>query len=321
MKVVILTEAGKNIGFGHLTRCIAIYQAVEKKGDIAELIINSDNSILSFVGGKRYQLFNWLENGKKTKELIKNSDFVIIDSYLADKPLYDEISRLIKGKLLMIDDYKRLNYPKGVVVNPSIYGERLDYPKNELVEYLLGKDYIILRKEFWNIPEKKINKEIKDILITLGGIGNIDFLRKLSKFFSVNFPDFSYHVVTNSKFNFSPEKNNLNLYSSLSAQEMSELMLKTDICIAGGGQTTYELARVGVPTIGICFADNQRYNLKYGNLSGYLTYVGDDSNDRLFSKIKDAFEETIHFEQRARMSRLGRSNIDGQGVERILKIF
>ena len=49
MKITILTEAGGNIGFGHLTRCIALYQAIEEKGYSPELIVNGDESILDFI--------------------------------------------------------------------------------------------------------------------------------------------------------------------------------------------------------------------------------------------------------------------------------
>ena len=31
-KVIILTEGGKKVGFGHITRCISLYQAFEEKG-------------------------------------------------------------------------------------------------------------------------------------------------------------------------------------------------------------------------------------------------------------------------------------------------
>jgi spore coat polysaccharide biosynthesis predicted glycosyltransferase SpsG len=35
MNVVILTEGGKNIGFGHVARCSSIYQAFEQSPYIA----------------------------------------------------------------------------------------------------------------------------------------------------------------------------------------------------------------------------------------------------------------------------------------------
>lgn len=327
MKVSILTEAGKNIGFGHLTRCIALYQAFVQKKYKLELIINGDDSISNFIKDKKYQIFNWLKEKEKLMETVKNSDFVVIDSYRAPKSLYDNISNILSSKsnpyhlshnpLLMIDDYNRIDYPKGIVVNPSIYGDKLDYPKNEGVKYLLGKDYTILRKPFWDIPEKKINKEIKDVLITLGGMNNTEFLVQTLKILSKNFPDFTYHVITD--YNLSLNLNlNLSLYPNLSAQEMRDLMLKVDICISGGGQTTYELARVGVPTIGICFAENQTGNLKYGDLCGYLKYIGNSGDNNLLDNIKDALEEITSFEQRDEMSNLGRVNVDEKGAGRIV---
>jgi spore coat polysaccharide biosynthesis predicted glycosyltransferase SpsG len=326
MKVSILTEAGKNIGLGHLTRCIALYQVFEEEGNAVELIVNGDDSILDFVKNNNYQFMNWLKEKEKLMSIVKNSDVAVIDSYLAPKSLYDNISNILSLKpnpyhlshnpLLMIDDYNRINYPKGIVVNPSIYGDKLNYPNNNQIEYFLGEDYIILRKEFWDVPEKIINKDMKDILITLGGIDKGDFLKKLLEFLSEKFPNFNYHLITNNNLNLNL---NFNLYSNLSASKMLELMLKADICISGGGQTTYELARVGLPTIGICFAENQTGNLKYGDLCGYLKYIGNSDDNSLLDNIKDVLEEITSFEQRSKMSSLGRANVDGKGAGRIVK--
>ena len=44
MKVIILTEGGKDIGFGHITRCMSLYQAFEEKGIKSQFIVNADYS-------------------------------------------------------------------------------------------------------------------------------------------------------------------------------------------------------------------------------------------------------------------------------------
>jgi spore coat polysaccharide biosynthesis predicted glycosyltransferase SpsG len=327
MKVSILTEAGRNIGFGHLTRCIALYQAFEEENNNPELIINGDKGILGFVKDKSYQIMDWIKERDELREIVTGSDVVVLDSYLAPKSVYDSISDILSSRsnpyhlsrnpLLMIDDYQRIDYPKGIVVNPSIYGDKLEYSKKEGVKYLLGKDYIILRRPFWGIPPKAINKEVKNILITLGGGNNEDFLSQLLEFLAKEFPDFTYHLITNHNLNLDLDLN-LNLYSGLSASGILELMLKADVCISGGGQTTYELARVGLPTIGICFAENQINNLRYGDLTGYLKYVGDSDEDNLFNKIKDVLEKITSFQQRAKMNTKGLENIDGIGCKRII---
>jgi spore coat polysaccharide biosynthesis predicted glycosyltransferase SpsG len=170
MKILILTEGGKDIGFGHIARCIALSDAGTVMGMETGLIINGDKSVLGLLKGKDYQIFDWTKGGEILFYSIRNADAVIVDSYLAERTLYDRIIKSFDGRLLMIDDYRRIKYPKGIVLNPAISSEKLDYPRRDGVTYLLGKNYIIVRKEFWSVPRKHIRRKIKDVLITLGGI-------------------------------------------------------------------------------------------------------------------------------------------------------
>ena len=303
MKILILTEGGGKIGLGHITRCIALYEAFKEKSINPELIINGDRSILDLLRHKKFDRFNWIKNKERLSKILTNSDFIIIDSYLAEKSLYDKISEITNGRVLMIDDYNRIDYPKGIITNPSIYGEKLNYIKSNDKVYLLGKKYIILRKEFWNVPEKKINKKVRNILIAFGGMNLYVLAKKIVNFLRDEF-DFNYYVVEIRK-------------SKFTAKEMLNLMLKSDVCISGGGQTTYELARVGVPTIGVCFAENQLGNLNGLEKVGFLKFAGWFNDGALLQKIEDNINE-LNYETRLKMSKIGKKYVDGQGVMRIL---
>ena len=307
MKVFILTEGGINVGFGHVTRCIALYQAIEDKGHSPELVINADDSILDFVENSNCQLFNWVVEQGKIICLIKDADFVIIDSYLAQKPLYDKISEITNGNLLMIDDYNRIEYPSGIVVNPSICGDKLNYSCKDGITYLLGKSYAIIRKEFWKIPKKNINKKVRNVLITFGGIKREDLINKIVGYLKEIFK-FDFYIVGSSG-------------NKLSAKQMLDLMLKVDICISGGGQTTYELARVGVPTIGICFAENQLMNLKGWEKEGILQYAGWYNDKDLIEKISNGFNNIQSYSKRDNLNQAGKSCIDGRGAERLAQVI
>jgi UDP-2,4-diacetamido-2,4,6-trideoxy-beta-L-altropyranose hydrolase len=57
MKIFIVTEGGKGIGFGHITRCTSIYQAFEQKGLIPEFVINGDNSVKDLLPDKKKPCF------------------------------------------------------------------------------------------------------------------------------------------------------------------------------------------------------------------------------------------------------------------------
>jgi spore coat polysaccharide biosynthesis predicted glycosyltransferase SpsG len=302
MKVLILTEAGSTIGFGHLTRSIALYQGFDEEKIDVEIVVNWDREAEYLLKGIKHKIFNWLQNRNTIFETIKEMDIVIIDSYTADLEFYQQVSKIVRIPVY-IDDYVRLDYPRGTVISPSIYGDKLNYPEKDGVRYLLGKDYIILRKEFWDVPEKKIKRKIKNILITFGGANHQNLAKKFSEYLKDKFNFNIYIVDPRMKF---------------TAKDMVNFMLKADLCISGGGQTTYELARVGVPTIGICFAENQLNNLIYGQKEGYLEFAGWFDNKELLLRIEE-FLMDLNYEKRVKMKKFGEKSVDGRGVRRLLK--
>ena len=164
MNVVILTEGGKDIGFGHVARCSSLYQAFEQFDISPKLIINGDDSVKSILPNIDVDIINWLDD----LSLISNADIVIIDSYLASIDVFDKISNIVP-LTAYIDDNNRLDYPKGIVINGTLDTSNMGYQKRDDIRYLLGNDYIPLRKDFWDISKLKINDSVKNILITMGG--------------------------------------------------------------------------------------------------------------------------------------------------------
>ena len=144
MKVFIITEGSKNIGFGHITRCISLYQAFKKRGIIPKFIINGDDPVKDLLKGLNYQIFNWLDEKSRLFEKVKDADIAIVDSYLADISFYNTLSDLVRLGVY-IDDNKRLDYPKGIVVNGNIHVEELDYSKKDGVKYLLESINLLIK--------------------------------------------------------------------------------------------------------------------------------------------------------------------------------
>jgi spore coat polysaccharide biosynthesis predicted glycosyltransferase SpsG len=305
MHVLILTEGGMNIGFGHLSRCCAIYEAFQTKGISSEFILNGDKTVKVLLKEKKYRIFNWLKEQKRLFSFLEDTDTVILDSYLAESKFYQRISETVEIPVY-IDDYKRMDYPSGIVVNGNIYANAFKYAERKDTTYLLGTKYIPLRKEFWNIAEYNrylINKEIRNILITFGGRGYSALAYRLINYLKDKFK-FSFTVIDTEK-------------SMVGADKMFGSMLSADICISGGGQTLYELARVGVPTVGICFADNQRLNLEGWREKNFIEYIGWHNDKNLLKKAASAINKLIPYRQRIRHSKIGRKYVDGRGAERI----
>lgn len=323
MKIFIITEGSRKIGFGHITRCIGLYDAFCKLGILPTFILNSDSSIEFLNNNKKFYKFNWLKNETKILNLISNADIVIIDSYLADFQIYKKISELA-SLCVYLDDDKRLNYPTGTILNGNIHSKHLIYPKVKNLEYLLGLEYIPLRQEFWNIPEKVISKKIERVMVTFGGNDLRSITPKILEMLIDYFPDITKMVVIGKGFKNIKEIEKLNsdnteLIYYPETGCMIETMIKSDISISGGGQTLYELARIGVPTIAVAVSNNQINNVCYWKKTKFIEYAGFWNDINFVQNIYDAVNSLEDAKLRAHKSKIGQKCVDGRGAMRVAK--
>jgi len=321
MKVCILTEGGRDIGYGHITRCTSICQAFEELGIQSQLIVNGDETIEDLLKGKNYKVFNWLDDQQLLFEILDNANIVFIDSYLAEHDIYERISEQVKTAVYFDDDL-RIDYPRGFVLNGAIFAEQLPYPKKEDVTNLLGTMYTPIRREFWDTPPKLIRREVEMLMVTFGGSDMCNVTPKVQKVLNKTYPYLQKKlIVTRSFANMSEVKKlrdkNTELIYEPDAIELKEIMQECDIAISAGGQTLYELARVGVPTIGICIAQNQLQNLKGWSKSGFLEYIGWYNDKDIQSKLIAALEKTKSYNKRISCSKKTRELINGKGSRRI----
>ncbi len=320
--VLMLTEGGDRIGFGHITRCLSLYQAFEAKGILPEFVINGDASIDGVLKNRQHKRFNWLEHMDRIRASIKDSDMVIIDSYLADVNFYREVSDSVRVPVY-IDDNKRVDYPKGLVVNGSISAEMLHYPVTEDIAYLLGPKYIPLRKEFWDVPEKKIREKIERIMITFGGDDARNMTPSVLRLLAMQYPHVAKNVIIGRGYRNKEEietaaDGGTELIYFPGAEGMKTVMLESDIAISAGGQTLYELARGGVPAVVVAMADNQMNNIEGGQRAGCIEYAGWWEDGMLLDNVRGALKQLEDSDRREKMSQTGRTLVDGNGAKRIV---
>lgn len=324
---LILTEGGSGIGMGHITRCLSFYAGLLEAGESAELVINCDAATAKNLEKYRTEhinlrIYDWNNSGRAEK-LVADAGIVIVDSYQAPRAVYETICASVK-RAVFLDDYNRLDYPGGFVVNGALCAADIGYPAAGKTKYLLGPAYQPLRNEFWDLPATDVKNDIENILITFGG----DDLRNLTpgvlKRVCADFPDLKKLVIIggSSKNAAETEKNadnNTVFYRDIGAAKMLEIMLNSDIAITAAGQTTYELARTGVPAIVVRTAENQRYNITGLMNAGVIEFSGDFSAIDIAGNISEKLKTlAAGAEARRQMSENGKRLIDGQGVRRIL---
>lgn len=324
INVTILTEGGKNVGFGHITRCTAICEAFEEIGIKPLWVINGDKSVKSLLFDKNFIIFDWIREHRMLIEKIRNSNIVIIDSYLADISLYNSVASNI-DLLVSIDDNLRLIYSTGVVINGTFGAERWKFKKNPSVRYLLGSQYIPLRKTFWNACCKKSNNLSRTLLITFGGNDFRNLTPTVLRLVNTKFPILQKKVIIGSAFENKIEieslkTDNVELIYSPTEETIKKVMMESDFAISAGGQTLYELACIGVPTIAVKVADNQEKNILGGISLGLIQYAGAWNEAKTIINIAKFLEEFI-----ANPPNLNQNFVDGKGAMRvafeILSIF
>ena len=185
---------------------------------------------------------------------------------MADKTLFDEFTSKVP-LMVFLDDNKRINYPKGIVVNGTVLASNLNYPSKHDLIYFLGSEYIPLREEFWQNNDIQIKDKIETILITLGGNDLRNLTPGILDLLSKNFSDLNKKVIIGNSFSNKEEiekaaDDKTELIYGPDASGMLNAMLNSDIAVSASGQTLYELACTGLPTIAIGVIDNQVNNIE-----------------------------------------------------------
>lgn len=324
MRVVILTEGYSFTGYGHIYRCMAIAQTFKDKNIDVSFIVNGDDSVRDLLSSYHLLLFNWLEDTDRLLENLNEDDLLFVDSYLAPIELYERVYERVKLSVYL-DDFDRLLYPGGVIVNGTVGAELLPYSKKDGQTFLLGKDYIILREAFKGLAvEREISCDINTVLVTFGGSDPLNLTQKVLKILVTSYPGWRKLVVLGPLFSDyecieSISDDNTAIYKNINAEGMRELMMESDLAISAAGQTINELALTGLPSVIFKVADNQTNNIsgwrEIGFIDGFIDATEEWSEEDLTKAISKLQDCCV----RRNISNKGMSQIDVKGTHRIMK--
>ena len=278
MNLFIRSDANIQIGTGHLMRCLALAQAWKNQGGKVTIITACENgSLRTRITDEGFQVVT-IENPypdhsdlETTLLTINNSSlnkpWIVLDGYHFDNDYQQSIKNNL-NPLLVIDDIAHLDhYVADIILNQNIYAEELNYSCEPKTELLLGTEYVLLRDEFLEYKnwKRKIHKVAKKILVTMGG-GDSDnvTLKVLEALDRVDIDGLEIKVVAGAS---NPHldilkkvagdgKHNIELLQNVS--NMSDLMSWADLAVSAGGSTCWELVFMGLPTLSIVTAENQR---------------------------------------------------------------
>jgi UDP-2,4-diacetamido-2,4,6-trideoxy-beta-L-altropyranose hydrolase len=331
-------DGDAQIGIGHVMRCIALAQALQEVNGqpvfVMTTVVPALQSRLESFGMKFTNISTQAgsyDDSMQTARLAKEMSavWVILDGYHFD----DNYQKYIKDhelNLLILDDYGHSHhYFADLVLNQNIYAQEDLYVSRELsVQLLLGVNYSLLRSEFLasKVWSREIAPAAQKILVTLGGgdLNNVT-AKVIQAIAQINVEGLEVVVIVGGSNPHlqSIEKviQELSFNVRLISDPPSILgwMKWADIAVSGGGSTCYELAFLGLPSLIIVLAENQRMvaaGLESAGISINLGWHLDVTPQDIAYRVAGLISS---HDLRAEMSRRGRELVDGNGAMRVVQ--
>jgi spore coat polysaccharide biosynthesis predicted glycosyltransferase SpsG len=163
---------------------------------------------------------------------------------------------------------------------------------------------------------------VEHVMLTFGANDPANMTQRILKRLCNQYPRIRKTVVlgkglANSRGVTEAKDSRTKLVRNASAKAMKNIMTESDVAITACGQTLYELARVGVPAIGIAVAENQLGNARGWEKSGFLEYAGWWTDSSIVEATLDSFERLAQASIRRHRADVGRSFVDGKGSVRV----
>ena len=285
MKILLVTNASKTTGLGHLIRCLQISSLLDEHNIENNIFLDIDQEldIRYLIKNKKIIFGNYIE----LKNLnFKNYDLLIFDSY-QNREILNNID--IK-KYLISDSPEDINYEINGIIDFN-FENKLVY-KNTNLDNLLGPEFFPISKK--TTPEFifKINysEHIKNVLISVGGVSD-------NKLFELDSLINDFSKFENINLYIADPQNKLSQYSNkcttIPQMSLSAILKKysIDLALNNGGLSKHILYRNKIHCLFIerTSWEKQSIDSFIREVGGFKYVKGKDLRDYDFSN--NLFEE------------------------------
>ena len=334
ISVAFRVDAGPQIGLGHLQRCLALASALRHLDATCIFLSTEEHQAQTRIAAFGFQATGLRhiepggpEDANQTCGLAtsQDCDAVVVDSYSATADYLEHVRRA--GLFVVaLDDSAGYPFPCQLVVNGGTHALQLPYRALcGNTTFLLGPTYALLRPEFWDTPPQRvIGGAVHHVLLTVGGADAHNLMPRLLLLLDGVPGDFILTAIVGPFF-----QNRMEIESAVrrcrrpvrlwdAPCSLCDLMREADLAISAGGQTLYELARVGCPTVAVSTASNQDGQLRMFVEAGFVRAVGRADDRGTLNAIGDVVSSLLWDQDtRAALSSAGQELVDGQGALRV----
>ncbi len=355
MRVLFRADASTQIGTGHVVRCLALASELRERGcestfamrpmqgnlmgevvaqghavielDLSDELDEGDLVELSVTHQRASG--RQARDAKQMMALLAGHprwDWLVVDHYALGAQWQLSL-RPVAGHILVIDDLadRALNCDVLLDQNPQHEGRYRSLVAPQTTQ-VIGPAFALLRQEF-GLARETLQRAPADgrplrVLVSFGGADPkgvaLDAVAALAQ---CNFAHGHVVVVAGSR---NPHLSAMQAACALrgyqcitSTSQMAHLMSTADLCIGAGGTTMIECFVLGLASIVVPIADNQRPGALAARDQGAVVVVDQPAPLRV-QAIAAALHELVEQPERlARMSRAAAQLCDGRGAARV----
>lgn len=324
-RCLIRADAGPGIGGGHVVRCIALAQALEKSGWHIDFACQAGSEAAVA------ELSEWpviivsgsaVDQANQLLALGQSYDMLLVDHYGLDTALQDAC-RTIAGMIVAIDDVPGERQHRVDVLIDGAPGRRIEDWSGHLGKtttilagghYALIRDAIMMRRV--SSLAKRRNGNIFAILVTFGLADTKNATVPALHAARRAFPSAQIDVVIGEtaihRHAVAQACDELGGTLHIAPANYIDLMIEADLAIGAGGVSALERACLGIPSLVVETALNQRAGLEALSAQGAVRLIG-----RIDQENHGWSQDSFASLELAAMSAAAAEVIDGMGTQRV----
>ena len=356
--VVFRTDASLEIGTGHLMRCLTLANALQAEGCECHFICREHpGNLIEHVRQQGHKVYSlacisatntdktpahapWLGSTQALDASLCATilsairpQWLVLDHYALDAR-WEQSLKPHYRRLLVIDDLADRPHLCDVLLDQTLGRDPLDYhswvPADCRV--LCGAQYALLRPEFAALRtyslQRRRSAPLRHIMVSMGGVDKDDATGQILAALAVaKLPeDCTITVVMGST---APWLAKIRRQAALmpvatlvkvGVNDMAQLMADSDLAIGAAGATSWERCCLGLPTLMVVLADNQKTAAVELEKQGAVVLVQTHPESALvlghtISRLAGSPAQLVRMSEHARLI------TDGQGTSRVMKLL
>lgn len=348
MNVQFRVDASRQIGSGHMMRCLSLAHTLRDRGASVSFIcrplpghmceeIYRQGYVVHLIEGHvpmPEDHWRWVRNTSvqdalATREWAERDavDWVVVDHYALDSN-WERLIRARGFRIMAIDDLADRDHDCDLLLDQNLHPEpsfrRYSDKLPHTCECLFGPRYALLRHQFSHVRMRIIPRSgaVRRILLSFGGVDATNetgkALRGISQLaieqsiaIDVILGPLSTHYddVQRTAQKIPGARVHTNVHN------MAEFMAEADVSFGAGGTTTWERCCLGLPSFITVVADNQLASVRGLERRGIVCSLG--IAQKLTQDDYRRALESARSEELMEMSMKGMALVDGQGCQRV----